>query len=120
MGRGLRHSSPHPLSRECQLGRGAVTGPTPSSLPAAPHWPVSGPATRPQSESRAGGKRRAARGGHLGLQLLLLPEDLLLHFLIELLHLSMVIRVPPGRGERRAARQHPGTLLLAGVDWAWV
>lgn len=37
---------------------------------------------------------------HLGLQLLLLPMDLLFHLLIQLLNLAMVVRVPPGRDRR--------------------
>lgn len=56
---------------------------------------MSGPA-----EGSGAGEGRLL-GAHLGLQLLLLPADLLLHLLIQLLDLAVVVRVPPGRGGRR-------------------
>lgn len=71
--------------------------PTPSSL-LLPHTGQCPAPLLSQQRSQGQGRIGLLVGGHLSLQMLLLPVDLLFHLLIELLDLSMVVRVPPGRG----------------------
>lgn len=86
--------------------------------PAAPHWPGPGPTTQPAEASRAG-VGAGCRGGHLGLQLLLLAADLLLHLLMELLDLLVVLRVPPGRGGRGRWARQPLSTRGPCCWWGW-